>query len=337
MLHESLELHNVAELEPWCGGGVLLQRLPRAVREQLTDRGRQVGQGSAGSEIRFVTEAHFINIYLHALQGAGERVIIFAGDIQVMVYELRSGMNTISFSPLELFARLRPEFFAGGRFAPQVWRIFLPRCLVALQGVDTMGWDRRPPRAEELPARRWLAYGSSITNGSASSMHHLSYVQQAAWRLGVDVLNLGLGGACLCEAVMADHLAGLKDWDFATLELGVNMRWRFDSQEFERRARYLVGQVVTQNPGKPVVLITIFRNSAGWLREEDQNGRREAEFNTILRQIKSEDQSGRLHLLEGSQLLSRAGGLTGDLIHPSDYGMIEMGENLAQGLRRLAV
>ena len=42
-----------------------------------------------------------------------------------------------------------------------------------------------------------------------------------------------------------------------------------------------------------------------------------------------------VHLVEGAEILRDVGGLTVDLIHPADNGMIQMGENLAAALRPL--
>ena len=42
-----------------------------------------------------------------------------------------------------------------------------------------------------------------------------------------------------------------------------------------------------------------------------------------------------VHLIEGPDVLQDIGGLTADLIHPGDNGMIEMGRNLAQKLKGL--
>jgi hypothetical protein len=53
--------------------------------------------------------------------------------------------------------------------------------------------------------------------GTGASMHHNCYVQQTAGILGVDVLNMGQGGACMCEPELADFFANLEGWDFAPL------------------------------------------------------------------------------------------------------------------------
>ena len=37
---------------------------------------------------------------------------------------------------------------------------------MVFHGIDAFGADIRPPRADEKPALRWLAYGSSITHSS---------------------------------------------------------------------------------------------------------------------------------------------------------------------------
>ncbi len=42
-----------------------------------------------------------------------------------------------------------------------------------------------------------------------------------------------------------------------------------------------------------------------------------------------------VHLIEGTDILTDIRGLTFDLIHPSDNGMIQMGRNLAEKLKQL--
>ena len=44
---------------------------------------------------------------------------------------------------------------------------------------------------------------------------------------------------------------------------------------------------------------------------------------------------GNAHLIEGTEILRDISGLTADLIHPGDNGMIEMGRNLAERLKAL--
>ncbi len=67
---------------------------------------------------------------------------------------------------------------------------FDPESPIAIHAVTG---DCRPPRAGELPARRYLAYGTSITAGYGSQPH-CSYVAQAARHLALDPINLGWRG-----------------------------------------------------------------------------------------------------------------------------------------------
>jgi lysophospholipase L1-like esterase len=154
-------------------------------------------------------------------------------------------------------------------------------------------------------------------------------------RLGVDVQNKGLSGSCHIESTAAEFIACGCEWDFATLELGVNMRATFTPEEFEKRARHIVARCTGAKPGRPVVLITIFQNAAHRLIEPDAvTGRQEA-FNQILRGIARECQSRDVHIIEGADIVDDLGCLGTDLVHPSDYGHARMGENLARALSPL--
>mgnify|MGYP002555374518 FL=1 len=43
-----------------------------------------------------------------------------------------------------------------------------------------------------------------------------------AQALGVDYLNLGFAGNALMEEEMANYLVSRRDWDFASVEMGIN-------------------------------------------------------------------------------------------------------------------
>jgi lysophospholipase L1-like esterase len=131
---------------------------------------------------------------------------------------------------------------------------------------------------------------------------------------------------------MAVYLAARNDWDWITLELGVNMRSTFTPEAFEQRSRFLIGEIASSHPGKPVFLITVYPNA-----ESPENGAqpsdmqaRQSAYCEILRTIAAENRSGNLHLIEGADVLSDYSGMTKDLIHPGDYGHTEMGLNLAR-------
>lgn len=327
-----LLLHNVAEVEPWEGArhGVM-HRLPRAVADRLRPRARWVAQGSAGSEIRFVTEAPTCHLHLSILRGSGD-VLVYRGDLRENHHVLETGRAAcLELNVPPAFTGVPAAALAGRRFAPQVWRVLFENCLPVLHRLDAHGYAVRPPTAEELPRRRWLAYGSSITHGATATRHVYCYVQQAAWRLRADVWNLGMGGACGLEPEVVEHIAGRDDWQVCTCELGINVA-DYGVPEFTRRAEHLVRTIRSRRPDGSLALITHFLFRAHLLGE-DHPGRATCDaYDGVLRSLAA---AHGCTLIEGRSILTHAGGLTGDLVHPHDHGMAEMGENLARALEPL--
>jgi lysophospholipase L1-like esterase len=335
MNNQSYELHNIAELDSASAHpGPLVRRIPKAVAETL-ENGALVAEDAALSEIRFAVESgRRLSFSVTALNG--NDLFVYRGDF--LHNHVRLPANGVYRHILDFetdcFAGMRPEAFAGNVFSRHVWRVVFDGP-VLFHGLDLMGCTIRPPQADEKPSRRWLAYGSSITQGFTPVTRQQGYVAQVARRLGVDVLNLGLAGACFCEPSFADYLATRNDWDFITCELGVNMRNAFTPEEFERRARFLVTTLTARRPGKPVVLITPFTSNADFMIEPDLPARNTAAFRDSQRRIAGEFAGRDVHLIEGTDLLDSFAGLNCDLVHPSTEGHTVIAGNLATRLRAL--
>ncbi len=342
MIFDNLEFHNVMELQRMDGlSGVRLQRFPEDVRTKLgyedLIKGRIVSQDSNGCEIRFVTDSKHIKLYLSTLDSDGE-ILVFNGTFFHSLHTFKSGViTTINLEVNERFDEIEPNILQGHAFSHKVWRIFMSKRFGAVyHGIDTFGYTRRPPMDHEKPKLRWLAYGSSITQGLNATTHNKAYIQQAAVRLGVDVLNNGLSGTCFCESIISDYFASRDDWDFATLEIGVNMRGPFNSDQFEERARYMIKTITDSHPDKRVIVITIYPNRALYFKnEQDKIRLRHIEFNKRLNLICNEFNMKNLHIIQGDMILTDFTALSSDLIHPSDYGHTIMGENLAEQLKSI--
>ena len=167
-------------------------------------------------------------------------------------------------------------------------------------------------------------------------MPHLSYAAHTATRLNADLINLGMSGSCHAGPEMTDYIASRKDWDLAVLSLSVNMVGCFSVEEFRKRVEYTVYTAASAEPRRPVACITLFpyfnglcTNHAG--EEEEKT---EA-FRQVLRETAAKYPGNNLTLIEGPEILDKIDGLTADLIHPSDAGMLRMGENLARRLETL--
>ena len=336
IIQDQLEFHNVEELQPDPGcHGWKLQRFPEHVRNRLGDkghtRGRFYAQRASGCEIRFVTPAKFFALTLSA-QETDTAVFVYRGDFFHSRHELKAGVATRLFIEVPpMLSQVKPEMLEGGRFSPEVWRIvFHQDARAVYHGMDTYGQPVRPPSATEKPRLRWLAYGSSITFGANALLPGSSYVQHAARRLGVDVLNKGLPGSCLCEEVMSDYLCACDPWDFATLELGVNMVELFTPEEFAESARRLIQALHARHPERMIFVINLLPNLADFPPDAASlPAQRNPVFNQIIRDLVGEINDPLVHLIDGRELLSDFAGLTVDLVHPSDYGHIAIGEKLA--------
>jgi lysophospholipase L1-like esterase len=329
---DNVSFYNLGALEEIPGLGKNgLVRVPADVRNALNQRARFVGMDSVGIEIRFVTDAPTIDLYV-AVQKPEFHVRgsirIYKGNFQVQVIDIDPGMTHFHrITPPAQFRLANDALLNQGGFSPNVWRIVMDRTTAIIHGIHTHGHAIRPPHPEELPSLHWLAYGSSITNA-----HLDGYVHVAATKLRVQMQNLGFSGACQIEKVLVDYMLEQRQFDFITCELGVNMR-SFSPDEFHRRAAYLIDQLVKL--GKPALIITIFPNcqSANYTSQTSPVTENESAFNDILVKLVQEANCPTLQLMHGADVLTDMNGLSGDLIHPTVYGHAEMGRNLAERLR----
>jgi len=328
---DNVELHNIAEARPVEGReGLRLQRVPEEVRLALNEKAQQRMLSPACAEIRWVSEALTTRLTLSSEEVTD--VVPFFGLFQSRErYTIGPEPQTIEVTLPERVAQLDPAFCAGMPFSPRVARLLLAGGPLYVHEIS--GDGLRPPTADELPRTRYLAYGTSITHGAAATGPHLTYAAQAARRLGADLINLGVGGSAYCEPELADYIAAREDWHVASLALSVNMIGAgFSLDEFYERVSYMVNAVAGVNPARPVVCITIYphyREFGPQYEDPEAKGTPE-EYRQRLRDAVAACPHPNVHGIEGPEILRDPGGLTVDLIHPADNGMIEMGENLAR-------
>jgi len=335
MRHDGIQFHNVGELVD-TDEGTLIQRVPESVRTGLNEGAQSRMRHPAGVELRFVPEGE-VEITLSMRPGGSAEegtVRVFWGPIQGQAFAIDTTPTTLSIERPEKLSNLKPESTTGLAFDPAVCRVQLPgehrggyTCYHGASGA------RRLPEKSELPDTRYLAYGTSITEGEAPLGEHLTYASQTARRLDADLINLGSCGTAYCDAAMAEHIAARDDWDVATLSISVNMVGEFPVETFKQRAAAMVETIADAHPEKPIVLITIFRCSMDVL--EDGDAAECTAFREALREVAAETDHWNVHLLEGPDLLPSIEGLTTDLVHPGDNAMVTMGENLAAELETL--
>lgn len=334
MIYDTVELHNIEDLVSVKGrAGLRMQRIPESVRAKLNAGAQFQMCRPACAEIRFVSD-HPVRIGLSCPEGMGE-IEVFYGPFQSRErYTVKQDKVVIEIEmphQMKIYDRSKlPKL----NFSPDVCRLLMSGDPIFLHHID--GIEMRPPRRDELPCLRYLAYGTSITQQGHATGPHLTYVQQAGVRLGADVINLGASGSALCEPEIADYIADREDWDFATLALSVNML-KFPIDFFYDRAAYMINTICRSNRKRPVVCITLFPYSREFgdtfIGLEDKGS--PDDFRNALSQAVSDCPYDNVYLIEGSQILDDIAGLSPDLLHPGDQGMIFMGENLARQIRPL--
>lgn len=337
MIYRNVELHNIAEVISIPGKeGVLLQRIPESVRLQLREAAQAEYRQAACCEIRFVSDWKPVKVTLSSCSGS-VRAYLYFGDFAAGSYSIGKESTTLELSvPSPAFLPLERIGREAGSFAPHVWRLLFQGGEIHL--IDVEGESVRPPRKDEVPSLRYLAYGTSITQGIAASHPALAYVKQVGWRLHADVINLGVSGAAYCEPPLADYIAGCDDWDIASLCVSANMlNQGISAANFEERAGYLVRTIASRHPSKPIVCIGLFPLFFDLgLRWPDRNPAATAdEYRAILKSIAEDSLLPNVHYMDGRELLKSIYGLSHDILHPGDHGMIEIGENLAKFMKVL--
>jgi lysophospholipase L1-like esterase len=324
---ESIEIHNAVPVFNESQQGWELPRYPRAVREVINTSARTISGKTTGVELRFVSSGPEFCLTVRTL-GDPASITVRKGAFWVQQLDLGPGQTRRVLIRRPGTNGVRKDILRGGGWSPDVWRIQFDGSDSLLQDIDPLGWEIRPPKAEEKPSLKWLAYGSSITNADD---HGYPFV--AAQLLHADVLNKGLSGSCHIEPEIADWFAIL-EFDLATLELGINMRDQFEPEEFEKRARYLVQRLCESHPQAHLVLLTHFLNRDHHPEgEPTRAGQRQQAFDAILRRIHADSRDPHLHLIEGTEILTDFHLLAADMIHPTHEGQAQMGVNLSERLK----
>ncbi|MCI3926290.1 GDSL-type esterase/lipase family protein [Paenibacillus sp. TRM 82003] len=335
-----MALHNVADLIAIDGSGskhLFLSRLPDDVRTKLNPKAQTRAFNPGGVELRFNLESDeaYIELELAKIDAIepGGIAELFHGDFQAHAEMtpqwIGAGRTRIRVRREERLVRIASERCPreAMRFDPELFRIVLP--LNGAVRIASVEGSLSPPRPEQLPARRCLAYGSSITFGGDTSVPSGGYAAMAARQVGVDFFNLGLAGSCYLEEEMADYVASRDDWDFAVLELGINVIGFMDPEEYGSRVREMLGRISRRQPGKTVFAIDLITHH----RDFSNNDPIAAEYRARMKQAVETVNAPNVVYIPGRTLLPSFDGLCVDLLHPSTAGMHEIASRLASAIR----
>ncbi len=274
-------------------------------------RGRFYGYRSIGAELRFVTESKFFDLKLRA-DKEDTTIYIFFGDYMHHSYILKEGVITnLHVEIPEKFYRLR-EQLPKDAFHPNVIRIVIGYSgYVSYIGLNTYG-KRRPPRKEEMPARTLLVYGSSISHGSEALEYINSYPFLLSRLCHMDVINKSIPGSCQAEAVMCNYLQTIQT-DQAFVEFGVNVVELYTLEEYKRHLTMLLDSLQANQ-----IYFTSVLDNGAIFDHASHSFQMLMEFRAYAQSLKQ------YMYIEPSTLLNGVSALTTDLLHPSDYGQLQI-------------
>jgi lysophospholipase L1-like esterase len=336
VMFQNAVLHNIDHLEPNPNGdGVRLSRVPHAVWEKMNAMGKTRSFAAAGAELRFNLLGPEARVRLRYVENRGGKASdwpvlaeLYQGGFLMRCVEFGKTWTEIVIKAPGNRAKLAAE--AAGKnstgFDPTLVRLALP--YMPETQILRIDGDIAPPRPDQVPTRSYLAYGSSITHGSYALRSGETYPAQVGRALGANVFNLGFGAAAYLEREMAEWIARRQDWDFATLELGVNLLHPISTEEFARRVHVFLGTIAAAHPDRPIFVIDIF-TSGHDLEAEPKR----PEFRRVVREAVARLNSPRVKHLDGRSLFTDTSGLCFDLLHPSAEGFKEIAQRLTAEIR----
>lgn len=312
MIFQHIDFHNVAQIEP-LADGFRLWRVPEDVRARANESLRTRSAAySTGIELRFLMRSDEVTVLLRSDPIAeGQMAYLYYGSLQggwqqssfIIRDDVTSLRLTRPGNPEQL-QRISRE--AGLPFDPQVVRLVLPYGNIIFHGIDG---DVAPPPKEYLPKHTLLCYGSSITHGSLALAAPYTYPFRIAQKLGFDYLNCGFAGSAHCDRAIAEWLVSRKDWDAATLEMGINMLG-MEEREFEAGVDAFTG--ILADNGRPVFATSIFHFNGDRAKAD--------RFRAIVRRYAEP----RMHFIDGLALLDRPEFISQDMVHPSLEGIAQI-------------
>ncbi|MBA7552000.1 hypothetical protein ES705_44551 [subsurface metagenome] len=323
-------MYNVAEVIEQ-EGEERFTRIPDKLRTTLNESAKSAALSAAGCEIRFNLKSETGKIILKTEQNSCLPII----EVYQGVFEVAS--QIISPEPTEILISLPQNIGLLDKitkekkfpFDAYLTRVILPH--LAPTTIVKIEGDFALPTKGQTPQTKYIAYGSSITHGSTAIRPTGTYAMRTTQLLGVDLINLGFGGGAHCESQMAGYIAERNDWNFATLELGINMVGGFETDEFKKRVEYFIQKIATAHPEQWIFCIDLFT----FVADFDPVSTKQDEFRKIVKETVEKLKMPKVVYLDGREILKNVSGLMGgDLVHPSPEGMEEMAKNLAKCIKK---
>ena len=335
MIVNNIDFFNIAEV----GKDGTLSRFPQRALSAIgmpeyDEAGRVTGiytghenyaRKLTNCELRFATASDEIAVCLYAENPV--EVSVYQGDYLNQSVFTAAGENELTFVRFEQVKGLRAN--QCNRFSPEIWRVVLNgEAPVRFLGVKAKGI--RPPEPGEVPAKRILAYGSSITQGVGTPYPRLNYLSVAEQILGIEFLNKGIGSGCFCESAILEYFL-TEQFDAVYLELGTNIATR-PLFAIEERVGPLIDALCTRFSDKTVFLMSPIKGFSDVSNTAKDYRIKFANTRKVIAEHAAKHANA--VLLDGHALVGKDYYLKADVLHPSDFGHVMMGMIFADMLKK---
>lgn len=259
---------------------------------------------TAGVTLEMETDAPWLEMCFYAARLSRNRanVTAIADGMRCPVVEL----------PLEQPGECRARIELPGEGVREV-RVCLP-CLTSAELTElTLGEGTTTVRPIPRRERLYLAFGDSITQGMESTDPSRIYPTQVSLNLGVEQLNLGVGGAYYQPELLEE--SGLTP-SLVSVAYGANDRNLVDTEaQFRENVEGFLAGVERLYPKARKLLIVPL-----WCAMEGQKGRFAdmAALRGILREIARRHPA--FEVIEGMALVPGNASYFADGLHPNDLG-----------------
>lgn len=330
MIFHNLSLPCVNDISMQDGHPVL-SRFPTALDNCL---GHTISHNLYAQEIRLVPDGPVTITLACRTPFAENKCEIFYGDFGPAHEIAFSDCTTFTVEPFSLYGQPFQELSSvlrTGHFDPRVVRIVLLCKEVSLESIEGVF---HLPTPDQLPAKKLLVYGTSLSQGTSSHLAMGAYPWLLGRALGYDVYNYALAGCCLIERETVDFLADLPEsFDLILFEPSTNLFAQgYSADEFARRCRLFIDTMLICHVDAPIVCLDLFPSLFDY---GFTDGFRPAEscknYRTALEMVVSGYAGHPVYLVKTEKLLDPHN-LSADLMHPTSIGYFQIAHRLLHEL-----
>lgn len=331
MIFKNINFWNVSELEyNENTSSYKFYRLPKECEKNMLDQGKNMNHSSIGVELRFRMIDDEVKLILKASDKPVEAIIYF-GSVQGEWHQ-----SSFTITKKKCAIHLKKMNYDSKNTINSLKKSIYPVDLVRIlfndkevEFIDVEG--QVDPGLDLLPNYKYLSYGSSITANSITFVPMLSYPYLIAKKFNADLMNLGFPGSCRLEKEVADVLAYEKEFDFATIELGINIIDDMPIEEFYNRAYYLLDIVSKEHTNSKIFVIDIynyFNEICG------VNDNKLSKYRNVVKSICQLLNRSNIIYIPAKNILKSRMNLTADLVHPDLDGHLEIYHNLSKKIEK---